>query len=595
MSTSILPAAVRTLSDVFQANHIDKVWLIDFEFTASDGERPQPLCVVAYEWRSGQTIRRWILDDRSWVLPLGPNDLIVAYLASAEIGCYHSLQWPEPQHILDLFVEFRNLTNGQPTVSGNSLLGALAHFGLASIEAAEKEEMRALAMRGGPYTESEQESLINYCESDVQALVRLLSAMLPHIDLPRALLRGRYMKAVARMETTGIPLDEPLLRRLELNWSHIQQRLIVEVDRQFGVYENRSFKLDLWKRFLAEQDIPWPRLPSGELAMDDETFRQVARRYPAIAPIRELRHALGQMRLCEIPVGEDGRNRCMLSPFRSKTGRNQPSNSRFIFGPSCWLRSLIQPRPGQAIAYIDWSAQEIGIAAALSGDPHMKAAYESGDPYLWLAKAGGFVPEAATKGSHPQVRDTFKVVYLAANYGMGELSLAELIGQSPAHARELLRLHRTRFPLFWRWSDGAVNQGMLNGVLWTVFGWRLRVGADARPTSLRNFPVQANGAEMMRLACCLATERGISVCAPIHDALLVEGPSADIDAIVTQTQQAMQDASRIVLGGFPLRTDAKIVRHPNRYSDPRGEEFWAVVMGLLHESECADGAVLPSV
>ena len=58
----------------------------------------------------------------------------------------------------------------------------------------------------------------------------------------------------------------------------------------------------------------------------------------------------------------------------------------------------------------------------------------------------------------------------------------------------------------------------------TVFGWRVHVGPDANPRSLRNFPMQANGAEMLRLACCLATERGIEVCAPVHDALLICAP-----------------------------------------------------------------------
>ena len=83
-------------------------------------------------------------------------------------------------------------------------------------------------------------------------------------------------------------------------------------------------------------------------------------------------------------MGYDGRNRTMLSPFRAKTGRNQPSTSRFIFGPSVWIRGLIQPRRGWGLAYIDWEQQEFGIAAALSGDPRMLAAYDTGDPYLAL-------------------------------------------------------------------------------------------------------------------------------------------------------------------------------------------------------------------
>jgi hypothetical protein len=126
-------------------------------------------------------------------------------------------------------------------------------------------------------------------------------------------------------------------------------------------------------------------------------------------------------------------------------------------------------------------------------------------------------------------------------------------------------------------------QGMLTGQLQTVFGWTLQVGPDANPRSLRNFPMQGNGAEMLRLACCLATERGIIVSAPIHDALVVEGAEEDIADVVTETQRAMREASEIVLAGFPLRTDAKIVRYPDRYLDDRGVKMWATVWRILDE------------
>ena len=102
----------------------------------------------------------------------------------------------------------------------------------------------------------------------------------------------------------------------------------------------------------------------------------MAKAYPIIAPLHELRHALSDMRLNDLAVGDDGRNRTLLSPFASKTGRNQPSNTKFIFGPSVWLRGLIKPPPGYAVAYIDWSNQEFAIAAYLSGDTKMMAAYE---------------------------------------------------------------------------------------------------------------------------------------------------------------------------------------------------------------------------
>ena len=298
------------------------------------------------------------------------------------------------------------------------------------------------------------------------------------------------------------------------------------------------------------------------------------------------------MRLLDLAVGGDGRNRTLLSPFRAVTGRNQPSNTKFIFGPSTWLRGLIKPPPGHGVAYIDWSQQEFGIAAALSGDRAMRAAYSSGDPYLEFAKQAGAAPADATKASHKQVREQFKACALGINYGMGEDALAQRIGQPPLRARELLRLHRETYPTFWRWADGAVDFAMLEGRLHTVFGWEVHVGDNSKPRSLRNFPMQANGAEMLRLACCLGTERGIEVGAPVHDAVLICAPLDRLDHDIAAMQAAMQEASRVVLDGFELRSDVEIVRYPDRYMDPRGEVMWERVMGLIGRQEVDEEASL---
>jgi hypothetical protein len=344
------------------------------------------------------------------------------------------------------------------------------------------------------------------------------------------------------------------------------------------------FSAERWAEYLARKGIPWPRLPSGALALDDDTFREMARVYPVeVAPIRELRHALSQLRLNELAVGSDGRNRVLLSAFGTRTGRNAPSNSRFIFGPSTWLRSLIRSAPGRAVAYVDWSQQELAIAAALSGDAAMMDAYRSGDFYLTFAKMAGAVPADATKQTHAAEREHFKTVALGVLYGLSADGLARKLAVPPCRGRELLDRHRRTFRHFWEWSDWIEMEAMLTGRLRTVFGWTVHVGPDANPRSLRNFPMQANGAEMLRLACCLATERGISVCAPVHDALLVEADADAIDAVVDRTQEAMREASELVLPGFALRTDAKIVRWPDRYLDERGRRLWETVCRLLEE------------
>jgi DNA polymerase family A len=513
----------------------------------------------------------------------GPDVLFVAFYASAELGCYLSLGWQMPDRILDLFTEFRNHTNGLLTPAGAGLLGALTFFGLDGMGATTKKEIQEAIGSGawaGQYTAGE---VLDYCESDVLSLARLLPAMLPVIDLPRALLRGRYMAAAAAIEHAGVPIDTTRLHLLRDKWVSIQDRLIAAIDSQYHVYEGRTFKQERFAKFLENRGIPWPRLGSGALDLSDDTFRQMAKAHPVISPLRELRSALSELRLNDLAVGRDGRNRTILSAFRSRSGRNQPSNAKFIFGPSVWVRGLIKPPPGYAVAYIDWSQQEFGIAGALSGDMAMMEAYASGDPYLTFAKQAGAVPADATKASHRIERELYKQCVLATQYGMGAESLAARIGQPPIVARDLLRMHRETYSRFWNWSDASLDHAMLHGSLHTVFGWRVHVGEISNPRSLRNFPMQANGAEMLRLACCLGVERGIQICAPVHDAVLICAPEQAVDADVETMRAAMAEASRIVLGGFELGTDVKVTRWPDRYADERGAIMWSRVMGLIGE------------
>jgi hypothetical protein len=579
----------------------DEVILADFEFEVPLGERPRPVCLVARELVSGRVHRLWRdeLQARAAApYPTGRGALFVAYFASAELGCHLALGWPLPDAVLDLFVEYRVATNGLPTPCGWGLLGALAHHGLDAMAGSEKEAMRDLVLRGGPWSQDEQQAVLDYCAEDVAALARLLPVMSPRLDMPRAVLRGAYMRAVARMEYLGVPVDAGTLAALREGWDGLKDQLVARVDQDYGVFEAGSFKAHRWAAWLARQGIPWPRLESGALALDDDTFRQAARAHPAIAPMHELRHALSQLRLSDLAVGQDSRNRVMLSPFRARSGRNQPSNSRFIFGPSVWLRSLIRPESGRGLAYIDWSQQEFGIAAALSGDQAMAAAYVSGDPYITFAKQAGAVPPKGTKETHGPTRELFKAAALAVQYGMGHESLAGRLGVSPARARELLEAHRSTYRRFWRWSDAAVDHAMLRGQLHTVFGWTLRVTDAANARSLRNYPMQGNGAEMLRLACILATERGVAVVAPIHDALLIEAPLDELDQVVAETQAAMAAASRIVLTGFELRSDVKLIRYPDRYQDGRGRRMWELVQELLaHRTSSPTGGtpVQPTV
>jgi DNA polymerase I len=569
----------------------------EFEFGGRFGNLPRPVCLVAKEFRSGKIWRLW-RDEFGPEPPfdIGNKVLFVSFSASAELGCFKVLGWPMPARILDLCAEYRNFRNldyprGTPKElrERKGLTDACRFFGIGMTGAGEKKAMRRRILEGEPYSEEERDVILDYCAGDVFPLEKLLAAMASHIDLPRALLRGRHEAAVAAMEYVGVPIDAPMLAAFRDHWTGIQDDLIAKLDANFGVYEGRSFRIGRFAALLDRLGITaWPRLESGQFDLEDKTLKDMAKAYPVLAPLRELRHSLSSLRLDALAVGEDGRNRTKLWPYSTKTGRNLPAPDEFIFGPSRWLRGLIKPGPGFGVAYIDWKTQEVGIGAAKSGDEYMMADYLSEDLYIAFGIAAGVLPKGATKKTHKAQREMLKQCVLGLQYGMGAKTLAFKIGRSELMARSLIEAHYRRYKKFWRWSNAVVASGMQGFPLSTVFGWRLRPTEYSRPTTLMNFPMQSNGAEILRLACCLGTERGIRICAPIHDAILIEAPLERLEADIAAMRAAMAEASRIVLDGFELITECpdtgvfpQTIRAPQRYMDERGAEMWNTVVDLV--------------
>ena len=206
-------------------------------------------------------------------------------------------------------------------------------FRARHVGAERKNDCACASCGAGPGRRATEE-ILDYCATDMDALERLLPAMLPRIDLPRALLRGRYMAAAAAMEWNGVPIDTARLELLREHWTDIQDDLIAAIDADYGVFDGRTFKRDRLRNLpdtarhsvaaagerpsgfeLTTRSGRWPRLPSRS-------------RRCASCAARCPRCGSTIWRL-----DSDGRNRTILSAFRSRTGRNQPSNTRYIFGP----------------------------------------------------------------------------------------------------------------------------------------------------------------------------------------------------------------------------------------------------------------------
>jgi hypothetical protein len=478
----------------------------------------------------------------------------------------------------------------------------LQYFGLSSIAPKRKDAMHHRIMKGWPFTLDEREQVLAYCAEDVEALRKLLSALLPKVDLPIALHRGEAIAALARSEHTGVPLDMEVFSQLadKNTWRDIRDTMVPLVDVH-GIYVHDKtgwhWNNARFEEWTASEGIDWPRKEeTGKLDMRRQTFESMAKAYPQIEPLRQLRYIRDKLRTIQLSVGHDGRNRTVLWPFSSKTSRTQPKAKHWIFSPSVWLRFLIRPEPGKALAYIDYSSMEFLAAAALS-DGHsgpsnpMLDLYRGGDPYLSFGKLIGYIPRDATRQTPgiAAIRERLKVLCLAAQYGMQTSTLSTRLGVSHIEAHEMLLHHRGLLSQYWHWSEDWLHHSLDSGTMRTVFGWECTTGVvEFNERSIRNFPVQAGCADLFRLAYVWGTRHGLTLIAPVHDAVLLESTEDRIEADVALMQEIMRRASRVILnptadGTIELRTDAKIIRYPDRFTDSRGTELWETVLKLLAE------------
>ena len=536
-----------------------EIWFAEFSCILNEGDPPKPVYLTAKELNSGRIIKIGDFKHFSFKSPLysiDENPLFISFNASLFLGCFLSLKMDFPSRLIDLSVEFRNSMNGKIPEVPNTLEEALAYYKC---------------------------SVLKKGNSNVDLIEALYLRMRNVIDMPNALLRGEYMKSVAVMEQNGIPIDTATYRQLIENWDVIKDTMIKELD-DFSIYEGGKFNTARFIEYLEVNNFEWDYLDSGNLNLQQETFDKYSKIYPELDNLRQLRCLLRKMNLQHLAIGNDGRNRCSLVPFKSKTGRNQPKSSDYIFGKPAWLRMLIKPPEGHSVAYIDYEQQEFGIAAALSGDMKMKAAYDSGDSYFAFGQQIGFIPLSGTKSEYKVERDICKICILGLQYGMGANSLARALKVPVDVAEDLINKYRRTYYVFWNLSEKFIESARYYHEIKTVFGWTQHINGKLKIRSIKNFPMQANGSEMLRLACIWAREAGIKICAPVHDAILIEAPTQEIEEKVSMMETIMQKASKIVLNGYKLRTETKIYHYPDRYWDERGRKMWEIAKQVIENN-----------
>jgi DNA polymerase I len=597
------------------------VVVCDFEYEATAGELPNVLCMIAYvldeNLRHVRTIRMWRGDfGTAPPFDIGAEVLFVAYSAWAEMTCFKLLGWQFPIHIFDQHTAYLAASNILAPYNPDEvrkkprkrLPDACRAYGIEGWEQIDKDTI-AEAIGEGRWRYYGRERVFDYCEEDVRMSVQLLRAqlrpccdrsghtLLPAADVGRVLHWSNYSaKAVALIQARGMPIDVALWNLVQENKATVVGELLRRFDPSYndddpiytpeGEWSYRRFE-----QWLVRSGVTaWPRLEeSGKLSIDGDAFRMMSH-VPGIEGLHALRDSLGFIIRAKLPIGRDGRSRPSLFPFCTATGRN--AHAKSLFNAHAGMRSFMSFPSDTIGVYLDWRTQEVGIAAAQSGDSALKDAYRGGDIYHALAVMCGLTKERDAqrwKNENPAARQRMKGLQLGINYGMGVPSLARGLDRHPLIASGIIERHRRSYPRFWEWRDDMVQTAMLERRVESVFGWPLRISTSPNKRALYNFPMQSGGAEMLRLAAWRLCEAGIVPIMLIHDGILFETTNREQ---VDHAIQIMAAAGRDTCDGFEIGVDVdQMLEGGARYRDkrPMASKMWATMMVALQATK----AVVP--
>jgi hypothetical protein len=228
-------------------------------------------------------------------------------------------------------------------------------------------------------------------------------------------------------------------------------------------------------------------------------------------------------------------------PFGCLTGRDVIRGPSLAGVKKVFWPYLLAPAQEYLYALLDFCQQEPAIAACFAGDKGLLAAYQ-GDLYMHV-------------GQHPALaplgRDELKAAVLPYSYGQQATAYAQIHGIPVAEAQRRWNALREIFHLVDAELNHRSQQAFRDGFVKSL-DWAARVTPLSNPLAVRNWPVQACGADIMRRAVIGLHEAGIDLRLTIHDAFLIRVPVSEKEQQVAKAIAVLKQASASVLGGFEL-------------------------------------------
>lgn len=413
----------------------------------------------------------------------------------------------------------------------------------------------------------------DYAAEDADFTLRLYEILAPRI--PAEKMAGVYedierplVPVIADMEWAGVRVDPAVLRRLSQTFAERIAALEHEIHAQVGHPFNVASPRQLGQVLFEEMGLlGGSKTKTGDWSTAADVLEKLAEDgHGIVSKVLDWRH-LSKLRstytesLQESINPVTGRVHTSFSMALTNTGRLSSSDPNLQNIPirteeGRLIRTAFVAAPGHVLLSADYSQIELRLVAELAGIEALKSAFVNGEDIhtRTASEVFGIPVEAVT----PEIRRKAKAINFGIIYGISGFGLSRQLDCPVQEASAYIRGYMEKFPELGVYMEGLKAEARQHGYVKTAFGRKCVIAGISEKNPARrafaerqaiNAPLQGTAADLVKRAMIRLARRQekenlpFSMVLQVHDELIFEVPSAEVDFVAALVKQEMEQVA----------------------------------------------------
>ena len=388
---------------------------------------------------------------------------------------------------------------------------------------------------------------------------------------------GPLVAVLARMESTGVLVDQDVLSRLADEFSDRLSGLETAIYDAAGHEFNINSPAQLAVVLFDELDLPRGRKTKTGYSTDVKVLEKLSGQHELPDLVLQYRN-LAKLKSTYVDKLQkhiskiSGRvhtsyNQCGTATGRLSSSRPNLQNIPIRTEEGRRIRSAFVARSGCSLLSADYSQIDLRVMAHYSQDPALLSAFTK-DQDIHSQTAGEIFrvsPQLIT----PEMRRVAKTINFGIVYGMSSFGLANQLKISRKEAQTFIDRYFEHFAGIKRFMGAIVEQARADGYVTTLLGRRRqlpeinaanRTRREFAERTAINTPIQGTAADIIKLAMLkvdheLKEVYSAAIILQIHDELVLEVEDSNLDAVAALVTNVMESVMTL---DVPLKVNIHV-------------------------------------